>query len=88
MSKLFFGQLNLQFSSFMDLIWYVIMVVKWESDFVDKIMMVAWAMWTDRNKVKNGGEKNSSRAVVDYALEYLREYQVCCEKPAVAQIKE
>lgn len=66
--------MTLQFSSFMDLIWYVVMVVKWENDSVEKIMMVAWAMWNNRNKFRNGGEQKSSGAMVDMALEYLRDY--------------
>lgn len=56
MSKLFFEQMTLQFSSFMDLMWYVVTVVKWENESVEKIMMVAWAMWNNRNKFRNGGE--------------------------------
>lgn len=88
MSKLFSRQMNLLFASFMDLIWYVTMVIRWERDIVDKIMMIAWAMWTDRNKVRNGEEKKCSKAVMDYAREYLREYQACCKNPAVAQQKE
>ena len=87
-SKLFSRQMNLHFSSLMDLIWYVIMVVKWENDYVEKIIMIAWAMWTNRNKVRNGEDKKSSGALVDSALEYLREYQLCCEKPVATPTKE
>lgn len=36
MSKLFYEQMTLQFSSFMDLIWYVVTVVKWENESVVK----------------------------------------------------
>ena len=87
-SKLFSRQMTLQFSSFMDLIWYMAMVVKWENDYVEKIIMIAWATWSNWNKVINGEDKKSNGALVDSALEYLMEYQVYCEKPTVAQTKE
>lgn len=80
--------MTLQFSSFMDLIWYVVMVVKWENDLVKKIMMVAWTMWNNRNKFRNGGEQKSGGVVVDMALEYLRDYQECNERQAVTQMKD
>ena len=83
-SKLFSRQMTLQFSSFMDLIWYVAMVVKWENDYVEKIIMIAWATWSNWNKVINGEDKKSNGALVDSAVEYLMEYQVYCEKPTVA----
>ena len=73
-SKLFSGQMNLHFSSLMDLIRYMTMVVKWENDYVEKIIMIAWEMWTNRNKVRNGEDKKGSGALVNSALEYLREY--------------
>ena len=88
LSKLFSRQMTLQFSSFMDLIWYVAMVVKWENDYVEKIIMIAWATWSNWNKVINGEDKKSNGALVDSAVEYLMEYQVYCEKPTVAQTKE
>ncbi|XP_075650221.1 uncharacterized protein LOC142620796 [Castanea sativa] len=87
-TKLFSGLMNSPFSSFMDLMWYVIMVAKWGNEEVEKILMIAWVMWMNRNKARHGGEKKSSEALFDFALEYLREYQLCCELPAVAQTKE
>uniref|UniRef100_A0A7N2RE41 RNase H type-1 domain-containing protein n=1 Tax=Quercus lobata TaxID=97700 RepID=A0A7N2RE41_QUELO len=72
----------------MDLIRYVTMVVKWENDYVEKIIMIAWAMWTNRNKVRNEEDKKSNGALVNSALEYLREYELYCEKPVVAPTKE
>ena len=66
--------MNLHFSSLMDLIRYMTMVVKWENYYVEKIIMIAWEMWTNRNKVRNGEDKKGSGALVNSALEYLREY--------------
>ena len=73
-SKLFSGQLNLHFSSFMDLIWFMIMVEKWDAANVEKIIMIAWALWSNRNRE----EVKSCGALVDFLLDYLREYQLCC----------
>ena len=87
-SKLFFGQLNLHFSSFMDLIWFVIMVRKWDATNIKKIIMIAWAIWLNRNRVRNGEEGKSCGMLVDFSLDYLREYQLCCEKLAAILTKE
>ena len=66
---------NLHFNSFLDLLWYAIMIAKWEQDMVEKIIMISWMLWTNRNEVRNGGVKKSGQAVIHGALNYLGEYQ-------------
>ena len=35
------------------------MVAKWEQDLVEKIIMISWVMWNNKNEVRNGrGKKN------------------------------
>lgn len=72
----------------MDLLWYVVMVVKWDDECAEKIIMIAWAMWTNRNEVRNRGDRKLGQALVDYTIDYLRKYQAYCEKPALVQSKE
>ena len=37
--------------------------------------MVAWAVWTNRNKLRVGGVKKSSQQVVSGAMDFLEEFQ-------------
>ncbi|XP_050247979.1 uncharacterized protein LOC126695321 [Quercus robur] len=67
------------FGSFMDMLWYVVMVAQWEwehSD-VEKLIVVAWALWSNRNECRNRGVKKSCQALLQGALEYLDAYQAC-----------
>jgi len=51
------------------------MIAKWEQDMIEKIIMISWMLWTNRNDVRNGGVKKSGKAVIHGALNYLGEYQ-------------
>nr|POF07304.1 hypothetical protein CFP56_45445 [Quercus suber] len=72
----------------MDLMWFVIMVEKWDTTTVEKIIMIAWEVWSNRNRIRNGEKGKSREAMVDSSLDYLREYQICSEKPATIPIRE
>nr|POE75844.1 hypothetical protein CFP56_05113 [Quercus suber] len=65
------------FGSFMDMLWYVVMTAHWEHNEVEKLIVVAWALWSNRNECKNGGAKKSCQALLQGALEYLDAYQAC-----------
>lgn len=67
------------FRSFMDMLWYVVMVAQWEHSEVEKLIVVAWAIWLNRNECRNGGVKKSCQVLLQRALEYLGEYQACLE---------
>ena len=59
MSNLIPGRHNFNFNSFMDFLRHAIMVAKWEQDLVEKIIMISWVMWNNKNEVRNGrGKKN------------------------------
>ena len=45
-----------------------------EEDMIEKIIMISWMLWTNRNEVRNGGVKKSGKAVIHGALNYLGEY--------------
>lgn len=56
-AKLFPAGSRLHFSSFLDLVWSGAMEAKWDQDRMEKIILVAWAVWTDRNKSRCGSFK-------------------------------
>ena len=66
---------NFPFNSFMDLLWFAVMIAKWEQAKVEKVIMISWKLWCNRNEVRNGGVKKTGQAVIQGALDYLGEYQ-------------
>ena len=58
----------------MDFLWHTVMVAKWEQDLVEKIIMISWVMWNNRNEVRNGGVKKNGQSIIHGALDYLGEY--------------
>ena len=54
-SKLFPTSLTVNFNLFLDLIWYGLREAKWEQGRLEKIITLAWAIWSNRNKVRNLG---------------------------------
>ena len=77
MSKLFPLNSQVHFHSFMDMLWYGIMEADWVQTKIERIVMVAWAVWTNRNKFRVGGVKKSSQQVAYGALEFLVKFQEC-----------
>ena len=75
MSNLIPTRHNLHFNSFMDLLWHAVIVAKWDQELVEKIIMISWGLWNNRNEVRNGGAKKKVQAVIFGALDYLMEYQ-------------
>ena len=74
MSNLILVRHNFHFNSFMDFLWHTVMVAKWEQDLVEKIIMISWVMWNNRNEVRNGGVKKNGQSIIHGALDYLGEY--------------
>ena len=77
LSNLFPAMRNLQFPSLMDLLWYSVMVAKWDRETIEKIVMISWKLWTHRNEVRNGGARKNERALIESALVYLEDYHSC-----------
>ena len=38
---------------------------------VEKLIMVAWAIWTNRNESRHGGVKKNNWALLQWSLDYL-----------------
>ena len=77
LSNLFPVKKELQFHSFIDLLWHSMMVAKWDQETLEKIIVISWKLWTYRNEVRNGGVTKNERAIITGALDYLGEYQFC-----------
>ena len=60
-STLFQGSGSSQFGSFMDMLWYVVMIAQWDHSGVEKLIVIAWVLWSNRNECRNGGAKNQVR---------------------------
>ena len=50
-------------------------MAEWDALQVERMVTVAWALWTSRNEVWTRGAKKNVRKIVNNALEYLAEYQ-------------
>jgi len=74
-SNLFQGSMVHHFGSFMDILWYMVMIAQWDHNGVEILIVIAWALWSNQNECKNGGAKKSCQALLQGALEYLSEYQ-------------
>ena len=57
------------------MLWYLVMVAQWEHREMEKLIVVAWALWSNRNECRNGGVKKSCQALLQGAVEYLDAYQ-------------
>ena len=69
MLKIFPAQSNVQFHSFMDMLWYGVFDAEWDALQIERMIIVAWALWTSRNEVRIGGVKKSALKTVNDALE-------------------
>ena len=79
-SKLFPRNFAWPVLSFLDLLWFIVMVEQWDQSRVEKVVMVAWAIWQNRNEHRVGGKVKNGSAVIHGAMDYLLEYQACCMK--------
>lgn len=75
---------GLFFLSFMDLLWYGVMEAEWDHERIEKLIMVTWPIWTNRNEVRNGGVRKGCRALYHGAMDYLGEYQASPVKLATS----
>ena len=69
MLKIFPAQSNVQFHSSMDMLWYGVFDAEWDALQIERMIIVAWALWTSRNEVRIGGVKKSALKTVNDALE-------------------
>lgn len=82
---------SMNFQSFMDFLWYIVMVVKWSNEDVALAIAIVWALWTDRNEIRHGGLKKNGKQIFHWCTQYLDEHWVACvilvKKPQVVKQK-
>ena len=62
--------------------WHMIMGGTYDESKVALVAAIAWAIWSNRNEVRNGGKKKSGCELVQWTSRYLREYYVALDRPA------
>jgi len=65
--------------SFLDIIWQLLMIDEGSDEAAARVITIAWALWNNRNKMRNGGERKSGQGLVQWAMEYLAEYGAAME---------
>ena len=50
-----------------------------DEDVTAKVVCIAWALWHNRNEVRNGGKKRNGKELVNWASQYLEEYKATNE---------
>jgi len=50
---------SMQFQSFLDLMWHLLMVECGEEEKVSIVVTIVWALWFNQNEVQHGGIKKS-----------------------------
>lgn len=50
-----------------------------ELDKVVQIVTTAWTLWNNRNKVRMGGARKIGKAIVNWAAQYVEEYNAAME---------
>lgn len=66
-------------TSFLDLMWQLLMVEDIGDESAAKVLTIAWALWHNRNEMRNGGARKSGQMVVHWARENLAEYAAAME---------
>ena len=65
--------------SFFDFLWQLVMIDKVEEDELAQIVTIAWALWCNRNEVRNGGKRKNGKEIIKWAATYLVEYTAATE---------
>lgn len=65
--------------SFQDLLWDMLVGDRADEDVVAKTVSIAWAMWHNRNEIRNGGKRRNGKELVSWASQYMEEYEEASE---------
>ena len=86
-SKLFHSVSSIQFRSFMDLLWFVLMEERWQDEDSALAITLVRALWTNKNDVCHGGLKKNRKQNFHWCTQYFDEYwaataiQIKCNQP-------
>ncbi|KAL0004610.1 hypothetical protein SO802_012171 [Lithocarpus litseifolius] len=71
----------MNFRSFMDFLWYIVMVAKSLNEDVALAVTIVWALWTNRNETHHGGMGKFANQIFQWCIQYLDEYWSACTLP-------
>nr|POE55023.1 hypothetical protein CFP56_76326 [Quercus suber] len=57
------------------------MVAIWSNEDVALAVIIAWALWTNRNETQHGGMRKSTNLIFQWCIQYLDEYWSACSLP-------
>ena len=69
--------------SLFDFLWQLVMIDKVEEDKLAQIVTIAWALWCNRNEVRNGRKRKNEKEIIGWAATYLAEYTAATESTSV-----
>ncbi|KAF3943745.1 hypothetical protein CMV_029722 [Castanea mollissima] len=75
-SGLFGKQLDVHFSSFLDVLWNMLMIQNCKEEKLCLAVTLVGCLWNNRNEYRHGGKKKGEWERVQWAKNYLVEYQV------------
>ena len=70
-TKLQLLPLDVHIDSFQDLLWFVMMTNAAGVERCSQLVMIAWALWSNRNEIHYGGEGKTGLALALWAANYL-----------------
>ena len=65
--------------SFLDIMWQLLMIYGGSDEAAARVITIAWALWNNRNEIRNGGERKLGQRLVQLAMEYLAKYGAAME---------
>ena len=73
-SKIHLLPLDTNINSLQDLLWIEMMTKVAGDEKCSQVVMIAWALWCNRNEVYHGGEAKNGMEIARWAAGYLQEY--------------
>ena len=59
--------------------WQLMMIEGIKDDQAARVVTIAWALWHNRNELRNGDVRKSGQVLVKWAMDYLAEYGAVIE---------
>ena len=75
-----------EFSSFMVLLWKMVIIDQVEEEKVARMVTIDWPLWFNRNEIRFGGARKAGKDVVLWATHYLEEYWAANESEGSALV--
>ena len=68
-----------QLGSFKEMLWCLMMDVKSSPEKIELLLTCAWTMWGNKNDIRYGGTCKDGRMLLQWAMQYLEEYQIAVD---------